>query len=253
MKQRDAQNDEVHEITGTVKSILYRNEESGYTVCLVHTRERDEPVSVVGNTAAIWEGEELRASGEWVRHPRHGFQLKASAITCIAPTSEEGIRRFLASGMIRGIGKVNANRIVDAFKADTLKIIESNSCRLEEVEGIGPKRRVLIKESWNEQRSVRDIMIFLQANGVGTAQAARIYRQYGNDAIAIVKSNPYRLCHDIWGIGFKTADAIAANVGIPRESPQRAEAGLLYTLHTQTKRPQCQWLLQKLWIRSVRR
>lgn len=173
----------------------------------------------------------MRADGRWINHPQHGRQFQADQILCIAPTSLEGLRRYLASGMIRGIGKVMANRIIDRFGNDTLRVIESESQRLEEVEGIGPNRRKKIKSSWIEQKAVRDIMIFLQSYGIGTGQAARIYRRYGADAIAVVKQNPYRLCTDVWGIGFKTADAIALSVGVPRESDVRARAGLSHMLH----------------------
>ena len=227
-------------VSGTVASILYRSEETGYTVCTVQPAGRDAaPVTVVGNCAAMWEGEELTADGHWVRHPQHGHQFQAERITCIAPTSPEGLRRYLASGMIRGVGAVMADRIVALFGAETLDIIEKESRRLEEVEGIGPHRRKLIKESWTEQRAVRDIMIFLQSHGIGTAQAARIYRQYGSDAIAVVKRNPYRLCTDVWGIGFKTADAIALSVGVPKDSVVRACAGLAYMLQTLSEEGHC--------------
>ena len=202
-------------------------------------RQYDAVVTVVGSCAAIWEGEEIHAEGEWVRHPSHGQQFQAKTITCITPTSTEGIRRYLASGMIKGIGPKFAQRIVDHFGERTLEVIDKESGRLREVEGIGERRRKLIKESWTEQRDVREIMIFLQSHGIGTAKASRIYRQYGADAIAIVKRNPYRLCEDVWGIGFKTADAIALSVGIPPDSEVRARAGLIYTLQTESDEGHC--------------
>jgi exodeoxyribonuclease V alpha subunit len=217
-------------VAGTVESIVFRRDETGYTVCSVRPPGARDAVTVVGTCAAMWVGEELTATGRWVRHPQFGPQFQAAAIVCVAPTSVEGIRRFLAGGLIRGIGAVNAERIVARFGADTLRVIEKESSRLEEVEGIGPVRRRRIKESWNATRDLRDIMIFLQSHGVGTAQAARIYRQYGADAIAVVRQNPYRLCEDVWGIGFRTADAIALRLGIPRESEVRARAGLAHVL-----------------------
>lgn len=231
-------------VTGSVESIVFRNDETGYTVCSVKTqgdgdRQYDAVVTVVGSCAAIWEGEEIHAEGEWVRHPSHGQQFQAKTITCITPTSTEGIRRYLASGMIKGIGPKFAQRIVDHFGERTLEVIDKESGRLREVEGIGERRRKLIKESWTEQRDVREIMIFLQSHGIGTAKASRIYRQYGADAIAIVKRNPYRLCEDVWGIGFKTADAIALSVGIPYDSEVRARAGLIYTLQTESDEGHC--------------
>ncbi len=224
-------------VTGTVESIIFRNDESGYTVCAVKTPgkfgRREEIVTIVGSCAAVWEGEEVHAEGSWERHPSHGRQFHADSITCIAPTSTEGIRRYLASGMIKGIGPTYAKKIVDKFGLNTLHIIDKESARLEEIDGIGRGRRSKIKESWSEQQGVRDIMIFMQSYGIGTAKASRIYRQYGGDSIAIVKRNPYRLCEDVWGIGFKTADKIALNVGIPHDSELRARAGLIYTLQSE--------------------
>ncbi len=226
-------------LSGTVENVVFHNEDTGYTVCAVRPVQTvvggNDLVTLVGKCAAIWEGEELTARGEWINSPHYGRQFKAQTITCIAPTSAEGIRRYLSSGMIKGVGKVTAQRIVDHFGANTLDVLDKASARLEEVDGIGRAKRLLIRESWVEQRSVRDIMIFLQSNGIGTGQAARIYRRYGADAIAVVKRNPYRLCEDVWGIGFKTADAIAARVGISPESELRAQAGLLYFLRTQAE------------------
>ncbi len=229
------------EISGSVEAVNFRNETTGYTVCSVKIRgaESAGPSIVVGNCAAMWVGEELRATGKWVCHPQHGLQFQADTLVCIAPTSVEGIVRYLSSGMIRGIGKVNAKRIVERFGDQTLQVIEKESRRLEEVEGIGPVRRKMIKDSWNSQRATRDIMIFLQAHGVGTALSARIYRRYGQDAIAIIKQNPYRLCRDIAGIGFLTADTIAMKIGVPRDSPDRARAGILYTLTAQQEEGHC--------------
>lgn len=227
-------NDQADTVTGSVLSVVFRNDDTGYTVCMVRPANAQvDPFTLVGSCAAIWEGEEITAEGAWNNHPQHGRQFQAASITCVTPTSTEGIRRYLSSGMIRGVGKELAKRIVAHFGADTLQVIEKESRRLEEVDGIGRQRRQQIKRSWVEQSSVRDIMIFLQSHGIGAGQSARIYRQYGPDAIAIVKTNPYRLWNDVWGIGFKTADGIALSVGIPRESPTRACAGLVYVLQSQ--------------------
>jgi exodeoxyribonuclease V alpha subunit len=184
-------------------------------------------------------GENIRAEGGWIRDKQYGYQFKAENITCIAPTSARGIERYLASGMIKGIGKEIAHRLVAVFGDDTLRVIEKESKRLEEVEGIGAVRRKRIKESWNEQRGVRDIMIFLQGHGIGTAQSSRIYRHYGTDAIAVIRSNPYRLCNDIWGIGFKTADGVAMSLGISPQSEIRARAGMVYILKVMTEEGHC--------------
>ncbi len=228
------------EVSGTVEAVVYHQEETGYTVCSVKSADGvGEAFTLVGNCSTIWEGEEVVAKGTWGRHPQHGRQFQAKEIRCIAPTSAEGICRFLSSGMIKGIGKGLAKRVVDKFGIETLHVIEKESQRLEEVEGIGSQRRKVIRASWMEQRGVRDIMIFLQSNGIGTAQAARIYRQYGGDAIAVVKRNPYRLCEEVWGIGFKTADEIAMRVGVERESRIRARAGLSYVLGKEEEEGHC--------------
>ncbi|MFC1497739.1 ATP-dependent RecD-like DNA helicase [Verrucomicrobiota bacterium] len=230
---------ETEQITGVVENIVFHAAATGYTVCSAKIAGRKDNATVVGSCPAIWVGENFKAEGKWVRHKKHGFQFQSDTLVCIAPTSAKGIERYLASGMIKGIGKVNAKRLVKAFGDDTLRIIEKESKRLEEVEGIGPKRRKLIKESWNEQRMVRDIMIFLQGHGVGTAQSARIYRHYGNNAIAMITENPYRLCEEIWGIGFKTADGVAMSVGVPEKSEIRARAGLIHVLKTMTEEGHC--------------
>jgi exodeoxyribonuclease V alpha subunit len=230
---------EMTEIEGVVESLSYRSEETGYTVARVQAAGRADPVTVVGTCAAIWVGENLRASGTWVRHKQFGLQFQAGSIMCIAPTSATGIERYLASGMIRGVGKATAALLVKRFGADTLRVIEKESQRLEEVKGIGPTKRKQIKDAWIEQKAVRDIMIFLQGHGVGTGQSARIYRQYGNDAIAVITEDPYRLCRDVWGIGFKTADRVAASLGVSPQSEVRARAGLIYTLQTMTDEGHC--------------
>lgn len=227
------------ELCGVVDSIVFRNEENGYTVCRVKADGHADPITVVGSCSAMWVGENLRAEGEWTRHPAHGFQFQAAAITCMAPSSAKGIERYLASGMIRGIGKVMAKRLVDTFGEDTLRIIEKESKRIEEIEGIGPVRRKRIKESWQEQKGVRDIMIFLQGHGIGTAQAARIYRQYGSESVAMVRTNPYQLCADVWGIGFKTADSVAMSLGVPEDSVIRARAGIVYVMRTLSEEGHC--------------
>jgi exodeoxyribonuclease V alpha subunit len=219
-------------LSGTVESIIYRSEDTGYTVCRVEVEGHPGPATLVGNCAAMWMGEEVRATGKWTRHKQHGYQFLADSIKCIAPTSVKGIERYLSSGMIRGIGKELARRLVKKFDTGTLDIIENHSKRLQEVDGIGPTRRQRIKESWSEQKGVHDIMIFLQGHGIGTAQSARIFRRYGDQAVAMIRENPYRLCADVWGIGFKTADGVAMSLGIPPDSEVRARAGLLHVMTT---------------------
>ena len=226
-------------LAGVVERIVYRSEETGYTVCAVRVEGQKSETMVVGTTAAIWVGENLEAEGAWTRHKQHGLQFQANSIRCVVPSEERGIEKFLASRLIKGIGPVMAARVVKAFGKDSLYVIEKESKRLEKVPGIGPKRREQIKASWNEQKAVRDIMIFLQGHSVGTAAALRIYRQYGDDCIAVVSRNPYRLCRDVWGIGFKTADKIGASLGIPPQSDIRARAGIVYILETMTDEGHC--------------
>lgn len=226
-------------VSGEVERIVFRNEETGYSVCAIREKEGREELIVVGKCADVWVGETLKAEGRWIRHKLHGRQFQAERITCVMPADVKGIERFLASGLIKGIGKVNARRLVQAFRTDTLRVIEKESKRLMQVPGIGAQRREMIKASWNEHKAVRDIVIFLQSHDVGTAQALRIYRTYGNEAIAIVSRNPFRLCRDVWGIGFKSADKIAQSLGIPPESEIRARAGVIYVLETMTEEGHC--------------
>lgn len=227
------------EITGVVERVVFHSDDTGYTVCGIKARGHADEVMVVGNVPAIWEGETLKAAGRWTRHRQHGLQFQARQLACYPPATAEGIERFLSSGLIKGVGPVMAERLVKAFGAETLTIIDRESRRLQEVEGIGPVRRELIKQSWNEQKAVRDIMVFLQSHGVGTAHSMRIFKQYGNESVAVVRTNPYRLCTDVWGIGFKTADRIAMSLGVAPESDIRARAGVLYLLQTLSEEGHC--------------
>ncbi len=230
---------EPERILGTVEDIVYRSEETHYTVVRVRIVDRDELATLVGNCPAIWVGEEIEAEGKWVQHRKYGTQFQASNITCIAPTTARGIERYLASGVIKGVGKVTAARIVAKFGEDTLRILDKESKRLEEVEGIGEMRRRQIKESWDANRGIREVMIFLQGHGIGTAHATRIYRQYGSQSIAVIKENPYRLCSEVWGIGFKTADRVAMSLGVARDSELRARAGIVHVLETMREEGHC--------------
>jgi len=227
------------QIAGIVEHIVFRAEDTGYMVCTVRPAGQNRTITLVGSCASLWEGEQLEARGRWVRHKAHGHQFQAEQISACAPVHAAGIRRYLASGMVKGIGKVMAERLVKAFGDKTLHVIDKESARLLEVEGIGPKRRDSIKRAWVEQQAVREIMVFLHSHQVGTAQAARIYREYGAEAIREVTRDPYRLVRDIWGIGFKTADRIAKSLGIPANSPIRARAGVAYVLHTMTDEGHC--------------
>lgn len=231
---------EMETVDGTVKSVVFRNDETGFTILHVTPAETDgafrlaaREITVLGTCAAAWEGEELHATGEWVDDPVRGRQFKAKSVECIPPKSVEGVRRYLASGLIRGIGPVLANRIVDRFGAETLDVLDHHSGRLREIPKVGPKKIASIVQGWREGKGTREVMIFTQTYGISAGKAAKIYRTYGPDSVAIIKRDPYRLCRDIWGIGFATADRIALAVGLPKDSPLRARAAIVFTLRTE--------------------
>ena len=168
--------------------------------------------------------------GRWASHPKYGRQFEVHSYTTVLPATTQGIQRYLGSGLIKGIGPVMAERMVAHFGVDIMHVIENSPGRLIEVEGLGPKRTAMITAAWAEQKAIKEVMVFLQGVGVSTSLAVRIYKKYGDDAISVVRDEPYRLAADVWGIGFKTADTIAAAVGIARDSPERIKAGLAYTL-----------------------
>lgn len=231
---------EMETVDGTVKSVVFRNDETGFTILHVTPAETDgafrlaaREITVLGTCAAAWEGEELHATGEWVDDPVRGRQFKAKSVECIPPKSVEGVRRYLASGLIRGIGPVLANRIVDRFGAETIDVLDHHSGRLREIPKVGPKKIASIVQGWREGKGTREVMIFTQTYGISVGKAAKIYRTYGPDSVAIIKRDPYRLCRDIWGIGFATADRIALAVGLPKDSPLRARAAIVFTLRTE--------------------
>ncbi len=228
-------------LQGLVNRVVFHSDDTGYCVCGVipkGKRDQDE-VMMVGNCPTLCEGETLEAEGRWTHHSKHGRQFQASRMESHPPHSIEGIKRYLGSGMIKGIRAGMAERLVEAFGDRILEIIDKESARLEEVDGIGPSRREMIKESWKAQKAVRDILVFLQSHEVGSACAMRIYKQYGDQAVTVVRENPYRLCHEVWGIGFKTADRIALSIGVPPQSEIRARAGLLYILQTMAEEGHC--------------
>ncbi len=220
----------LQEIQGQIERITYRNDENGYTIAKVSVRGRREPVTVLGNFLDPAPGETLKMKGEWTNHPRYGEQFKVSFYESLVPASIEGIERYLGSGLIKGVGPVMAKRIVKIFGRETLDVIENDIERLAEVEGIGEKRIKMIRRAWDEQKEIREVMLFLQGHGVGPGYATRIFRHYGRDALSVVKENPYRLATDIFGVGFLTADRIAEKLGVAKESPLRAWAGILYVL-----------------------
>ncbi|MDR5694657.1 MAG: ATP-dependent RecD-like DNA helicase [Armatimonadota bacterium] len=218
-------------LQGTVERITYVNEETGYVVARLEVPGRKELVTVVGNLASVSPGETLRLYGRWIIHPRYGKQFQAERYESVVPATLTGIEKYLGSGLIKGIGPIFARRLVEAFGLDTFRVIEEEPHQLLKVEGIGPIRKARIVQSWAEQREIREVMVFLQSHGVSTAYAVKIFKAYGSRAISIVKENPYRLAQDIHGIGFVTADRIAQALGIPKDSPLRVQAGILYVLH----------------------
>jgi len=226
-------------ISGLVERVTFFNEDSGFCVLQVKATGHRELVTVVGSSAAVCAGEWLTAEGTWVRDKEYGLQLKATVLRTVPPTTPEGIERYLGSGMVKGIGPVFAKRMVVRFGARILSVIEHSSGELETVDGIGPKRRRSIKQAWEDGKRVREIMLFLHGHGVSTSKAVRIHKKYGNQAIETVRSNPYLLAKDIYGIGFKTADQIAQNVGIPKDSFNRASAGIDHVLLEATTEGHC--------------
>ncbi|GLI95200.1 ATP-dependent RecD-like DNA helicase [Methylocystis echinoides] len=217
-------------LVGSVERVTFHNEDNGFAVLKVKARGKRNLVPVVGHVASISAGEFIQAVGVWITDRAHGLQFKADFLRTTPPTTAEGIEKYLGSGMVRGIGPVLAKRIVAAFGVKTFEIIEAEPERMREVSGIGEFRAGKIVAGWAEQKAVRDIMVFLHANGVGTSRAVRIFKTYGHDAIQVMTENPYRLARDIRGIGFKTADAIAMKLGMAREAPQRVRAGISYAL-----------------------
>lgn len=217
-------------VEGVLERITYANEETGYTVARVDTGRGGDLLTVVGALLGAQPGESLRMHGRWGSHPQYGRQFQVENYTTVLPATIQGIQRYLGSGLIKGIGPRLAERIVETFGVDTLEVIEQTPERLIEVPKLGPKRTKMIADAWQEQKAIKEVMVFLQGVGVSTSLAVRIYKQYDDKAIDVVRTEPYRLASDVWGIGFKTADAIARSVGIPADSPQRIKAGLAYTL-----------------------
>ncbi len=217
-------------LAGLVERVTFHNAESGFCVLRVKARGHRDLITVIGHAAAIAAGEWVTASGAWVNDRTHGQQFTSDFLRTSAPTSVEGIEKYLGSGMIRGIGPVYAQKLVRAFGETVFDVIEAEPDRLREVTGIGPVRAQRITGAWAEQKVVREIMVFLHSHGVGTARAVRIYKTYGADAVQVMTENPYRLVRDIRGIGFKTADAIALKLGIERTAMIRVRAGISYAL-----------------------
>ncbi|WP_097229738.1 SF1B family DNA helicase RecD2 [Streptomyces zhaozhouensis] len=227
-------------LEGVLERVTYANEENGYTVARVDTgRGGGELLTVVGSLLGAQVGESLRMTGRWGSHPQYGRQFHVENYTTVLPATVQGIRRYLGSGLIKGIGPKTAERIVDHFGVGTLEVIEADPKALIAVPGLGPKRTALIASAWEEQKAIKEVMVFLQSVEVSTSIAVRIYKKYGDASISVVRNEPYRLASDVWGIGFLTADRIARAVGIPEDSPERVKAGLRYALSQASDQGHC--------------
>ena len=235
-----------------MERVTFFNSESGFAVLRVHVRGQRDPVTVLGSLPSVSAGEWLTADGWWVRDKEHGLQFKARILKTIPPTTSEGVERYLASGFVKGIGPVLAKKLVDRFGAEVLAVIGDKPAELESVDGIGPKRRERIAHAWHESMQIREIMLFLHSHGVSTGRAVRIYKTYGEQAIQKVRENAHTLAKDIYGIGFATADQIAHSVGIPKDSLNRARAGIDHVLLGATSEGHCALPLEKLKVAAVK-
>lgn len=223
------------QLRGIVDRITFQNEENGYTVARLQvegaTAYNDRLATIVGEMLSINPGETVVLEGEWTTHKQYGAQFKIESYQTVYPSTVEGMRRYLGSGLIKGIGPVTAKRIVNHFGKEALDVIENNPERLVDVEGLGSKRAKWIIDAWEDQREIHNVMLFLQSHEVGTGYAVKIWKRYGHEAVELIKENPYRLSVDVWGIGFLTADRIAQKMGIPAHSDRRIQAGLLHVLN----------------------
>jgi exodeoxyribonuclease V alpha subunit len=217
-------------LSGLVERVTFHSADSGFCVLRVKVRGHRELVTLTGSAASVQPGEFIQASGKWDNHRDHGMQFRSTFLKVLPPTSIDGIEKYLGSGMIKGIGPHFAKKLVKAYGEDVFDVIETDPERLLKLDGIGPKRVAKITSGWSDQKAIREIMVFLQSHGVGTARAVRIFKTYGADAIPIVSENPYQLARDIKGIGFRTADQIAEKLGIEKTAMIRARAGVSYTL-----------------------
>ena len=226
-------------LDGQIERVVFLNEENGFCVLRVKVRSHKELVTVTGSSPNVNEGEWLTADGEWFNDPRHGRQFKAENMRTTRPDTLEGIEKYLASDLVKGIGKEYASRMVKTFGRDVFDVIENNSAKLLQVEGIGKLRKERIKQAWDEQKSIRQIMSFLFSHGISTSKAFRIHKKYGERAIEVLQRDPYCLARDIRGIGFLMADGIAMKLGITKDAPLRIRAGLEYTLNEITLQGHC--------------
>lgn len=226
-------------LRGIVERVTYANEDTGYSVIKIRSKGYIELITVTGNMATVNVGSVITIKGIWINNPKYGRQFDAKEWKESLPASIYGIEKYLGSGLIKGIGPIYAKKIVALFKEDTLRIIEEEPDRIIEVPGIGKKRVEMIKRAWQDQKEIKNIMMFLQSYGISTSFGGRIYKVYGNDSISILKENPYKLADDVYGIGFKTADQLASKLGIDKESFKRCRAGIFYTLSQLSEEGHC--------------
>src|ERR1035437_5760249 len=240
------------QLAGLVERVTFHNDESGFCVLRIKARGHRELVTVVGTLPEVRAGEWLEAQGAWTIDKEYGQQFRAEILRTMPPTTVEGIEKYLASGMIKGIGPVLAGRIVKVYKERTFEVIDADPHSLTYVDGIGPTRKKKITEAWAEQKAIREIMVFLHGHKVSTSRAFRIFKAYGSEAIEKVRQDPYRLARDIQGIGFKTADVIAESLGIGKQSDLRARAGVEYTLQELTGDGHCGYGREELVAMAVK-
>ena len=226
----DAPAGELDRLAGLVERVTFHNPENGFCVLRLKVKGERELITLIGHTPIVSPGEYAAASGHWVTDREHGRQFRSVFVKISPPTTLTGIERYLGSGMVRGIGPIYAGKLVKAFGAAVFDVIEQSPERLREIPGIGAVRASRITAGWADQKVIRGIMVFLHAHGVSTARAVRIFKTYGQGAVDVVRENPYRLAQDIRGIGFLSADTIAQKVGIAKDSPLRAQAGISYAL-----------------------
>lgn len=238
-------------LEGIVERISFQSEETGYTVLKLQTPRSQDLTTVVGELPPMYAGETVRMRGLWLNHPKYGYQFKVQACEKLLPATVTGLQKYLASGLIRGVGPITAKRMIKAFGTDIISIIEDDPDRLLEVPLIGPRKRDLIVKSWDEHKEIQNIMVFLQDHGVSTAYAVKIYKRYANASIEVVRQNPWQLAEDVWGIGFKTADKLARNLSISLDHPARLEAGLTHALNKATEEGHVYLLREELFQRAA--
>ena len=240
-----------HLVNGLIERVTFFSEETGFCVLRVKAEGHRDLITVVGSAPTVTAGEWITAEGDWVVDKEHGRQLKAFHLKTLPPNTREGMERYLGSGMVKGIGPVYAKKLISRFGEELFEVIEKTPNSLQQIEGIGPKRKKKIVQAWTDQRAIREIMLFLHSHGVGTSRAVRIYKTYGNDAIEKIRANPYVLAKDIRGIGFKTADQVAGRLGIPRESMDRAQAGIEHVLFEATQKGHCALPTEELLAKTM--